>query len=430
MSRSQLQILVVLSLLSPPLLVCGQGMGDPASRADEPTRKTPAMRERVYTRLAEAQECANNDDLDCAHELLGELREMDRLNSYEIAQIWILYANIYFNQENYPEAIRYYEMALEQPGLPLGLETGTLFTLMRLYMHQELFAESLETLLQWFAIEPNPGPEPYYYQGMINYQMQRYRNAIEPLLRAIEVAQTQAREVQESWYHLLYVSYYELEEYRNVISVLESMIDSWPKKAYFVQLSGMYGEVGEDFRQLALYETAFEAGWLESSTERVRLAQLFLRENIPLKAARIMETGLDEGAIEATETNWRVLAQAWQLAHEYENAIAPLQRAAELADNGELDLRIAQSYQSLYLWEECAAAARVALSKGDLRRPDQGSLMLGVCLFEMEEFDDARLAFETAEKDSRSRDSARDWLVYVNSEQNLAQRYLEALDDG
>ena len=67
--------------------------------AQQETRKTPAMRERVYSRLSEAQECADEGDMDCARELLDRVREMSNLNSYEIAQMWNFYAFIYFTQE-------------------------------------------------------------------------------------------------------------------------------------------------------------------------------------------------------------------------------------------------------------------------------------------------------------------------------------------
>ena len=83
-----------------------QGMGSEqqSQAAQQETRKTPAMRERVYSRLSEAQACADEGDMDCARELLDRVREMSNLNSYEVAQMWNFYAFIYFTQDNYREA--------------------------------------------------------------------------------------------------------------------------------------------------------------------------------------------------------------------------------------------------------------------------------------------------------------------------------------
>ena len=404
-----------------------QGMGSDESSQRRETRRTPAMRERVYSRLSEAQACAELDDTECAMELLAEVRDMDNLNSYETAQMWNFYAFIYFGLDNYREAIRAYELVLVQADLPLGMETTTIFTLCQLYFQLEQYQQSLDMLARWFDVAENPGPDPYYLRAQIHYQLQQFREGIEPIHRAIEVAQVQGKTVQENWYRLLNVFYYELEDYPNVINVLRTLIESWSKREYFIQLSAMYGQEGDDNKQLALYETAFEAGWLRRSNEYVQLSQLLLQAEVPVKAALIMEAALNEGVVESTENNWRVLAQAWQLAQEDEKAIPALSRAAGLSDSGELNLRLAQSHQNLAQWQDCIDAARDGLRKGDLRRADQGSMILGACLFELDEYGQARTAFQSAEEDSRSRTSARSWIRYVNSEEERERQLQAAL---
>ena len=325
MQRSGL-ISLMAGLIGAALLVVAveasaqEGQGQGQSAANQQTRKTPAMRERVYSRLSEAQACAEMDDIDCAMRLLSEVREMEGLNSYEIAQLWNFYAFIYFGQENYPQAIESYERVLQQPDLPLGMETTTRFTLCQLYFQQERYQDSLRMLDSWFAIAENPNPEAYILKAQIYYSLQQYREGIQPVLDGIKLAQQQGRELQENWYRLLNVFYYELEDYPNVIDVLGTLIQSWPKREYFIQLSAMYGQEGDETRQLALFETAYEAGWLSRSNEIVQLAQLLLGADIPVKAAKIMQMGLESGTVESTETNWRILAQAWQLAQEDEKA--------------------------------------------------------------------------------------------------------------
>ena len=404
-----------------------QGMGTDEPAESRETRRTPAMRERVYSRLSEAQACAELDDTECAMELLAEVRDMDNLNSYETAQMWNFYAFIYFGQENYREAISAYEMVLVQPDLPLGMVTTTMFTLTQLYFQLEQYQQSLDALARWFSVAENPGPEPYYLRAQIHYQLQQYSEGVESILQTIEVAQIQGKTAQENWYRLLNVFYYELEDFPNVINVLRTLIESWSKRDYFIQLSAMYGQEGEDNKQLALYETAYEAGWLRRSNEYVQLSQLLLQAEVPVKAALIMEAGLDEGGIESTENNWRVLAQAWQLAQEDEKAIPALSHAAGLSDSGELNLRLAQSHQNLAQWQDCIDAAREGLRKGDLRRTDQGSMILGACLFELDEYGQARTAFQTAEEDTRSRTSARSWILYVNAEEERERQLQAAL---
>ena len=396
----------------------GGGMqGEEESRANAQTRRTPAMRERVYTRLAEAQECAEMGDIECAQQRLAQVREMDDLNSYEIAQMWQFHAYIHFAQENYPEVIRAYEMVLEQPDLPLGMETTTAYSLCQLYFQEERPEDALAILDRWFSIAEDPGPDPYALRAQIFYSLERYEDGIEPIETAIRLNRALEQAPRENWYRLLNFFHYELEDYPNVIDVLRTMIDFWPKREYFIQLAAMYGQQGNDIAQLALYQIAHEAGWLTRSNELIQMAQLLLQADIPVQAAKIMQAGLEDGMIESTARNWQLLAQSWQLAQEDGRAVPALIHAADLAEDGSIHISLAQAYQHLYEWENCVDSAREGIRKGDLRREDQAYMILGTCLFEQKEYYAARVAFGEAAQDERSRANADSWIKYVNSEQ-------------
>ncbi len=430
---------LISSLFLTPAAFAQESGAENAEERPETRRRTPAMREQVYQRLADAQECAEGTideeteevleppDMECAVELLERVRNMRGLNSYEVAQMWNFYAFIYFAQDDYDGAIRAYEMVLQQADLPLGMDTTTRFTLTQLYFQQERYQESLDMLALWFDIAVDPGPDPYILRAQLYYSMQQYQEGIEPVLTALELAEARGEELEENWYRLLNVFYYELEDYPNVIEVLRTMVESWPKEEYFIQLSAMYGSEENLQAQIALYELAYEAGWLEQSNEKVQMAQLLLGAEAPVKAAKILEAGLADGSIESTEPNWRTLAQAWQLSQEDQKAIEPLRRAAALVEDGELNVRLAQSHQNLAQWDECVEAGREALEKGDLRRDDQANMILGACLFELKEYNSARIAFQLAAEDDRSSSAAASWITYVDSEQSRDEQLAAAL---
>ena len=406
------------------------GQDDEERIGDQETRQTPAMRQVVYERLAEAQACAEMDDMECAREQLDQVRNMRDLNSYEVAQMWNFYAFIYFSQDNYREAITAYENVLAQPDLPIGMQTDTMLSLAQLYVQQEQYQEALDILNQWFELAENPGPQPYVLKAQIHYQMQQYEEGIEPILTAIDLAQQQNRNIEEGWYQLLNVFYFELENYPKVIETLTILVNNWPKKDYLVQLAGMYGQEGQEDTQLALYEVAYEANWLTRGQEIVNLAQMLLQADVPYKAAMLIQEGLDSDLIESTEANWRLLSQSWQLAQEDEKALPALTRAAELADDGELNVRLAQSYANLARWEDCVDAAEAGIDRGGLDRADQANLLLGNCLAELKRYDAARTAFEAAARDERSRTGARQWLEYIENEQDRERQIEQAMRRG
>ena len=421
---------IAVTALAPDAYAQRAGQQGQESQANQPARRTPAMRERVYQRLAEAQECSEDEDMVCAGRLLDQVREMTDLNSYEVAQMWNFYAFIYFSQDNFPEAIAAYENVLLQEELPIGLETTTMYSLATLYVQQELYEQGLAMLDRWFGLSDAPSPGPYILKAQIHYQLEQFREGIEPVLTALEIAAQQGRAAQEGWYQLLNVFYFELEDYPKVIETLTTLVETWPKKDYLVQLAGIYGQEGEDNAQLALYEAAHEVSWLDRSAEWVTLAQMLMQADIPYKAARILQDGLDSGDIESTEPNWRLLAQAWQLAQEDEAALPALNRASSLADDGNLNHRLAQSFANLARWDECVEAAREALRRGELNREDQANMLLGNCLVELKEYDEARNAFQAASRDDRSRSGALQWLEYVRNEQRRDAEIARALRRG
>jgi tetratricopeptide (TPR) repeat protein len=404
----------------------GFAQSEEGGASSQETRRTPAMRERVYNVLSEAQACAEMDDMACAEELLAEVRAMDDLNSYEVAQMWSFYAYIYFSQDNLEEALRAYLRVLEQPDLPIGLEQDTMYTAAQLYQATEQYQEALDMLDRWFAVAENPGAQPYYLKAVTHYQLQQYREGIEPVQTAIRINEERGEEPEEGWYQLLNVFYFELEDYPNVIRTLTTLVEMWPKRDYLIQLAGIYGQEGDDRAQLALYQAAYEGGWLERGTDKVTLAQMLLQADIPYRAALILQEGLNSGEIESTEANWRLLAQSWQIAQDDERALPALTRASELSSDGEIDMRIAQSYANLARWEECAEAARRALQRGGVDREDQLNLLLGNCLVEQRLYNEATTAFRAAARDDRSRNAANQWLRYVENE-SARERELEAM---
>ncbi|MEO0973465.1 MAG: hypothetical protein AAFX85_10260 [Pseudomonadota bacterium] len=401
------------------------------------TKKTPAMREKVYTVLSEAQVLLEEENNSAgALNKLAQLEKMKDLNSYELAQMWTFYGYVYFQQENYKGAKRAYENVLKQDP-PEALQTSTTYTLAQLSFVTEDYDGAVRYLQQWFRVAINPGPEPYILlcQGM--YQQaaalsgsaakKRYQEAIQPCLDGIALAKQRGTEVRENWYLLLRTFYYELNDFPQMLGVLETLITTWPKKEYWIQLSGVYGELGQEKNQLAAYEIAYKQGFLTRGSEVVTLAQLFLQAEVPYKAAKILEDGIDKGMVESNERNNRLLAQAWMLAAEDDKAIAPLQRAAALTRGGEMDYRLAQTYFNLDQYDDAVSAARDALNKGGLKRPDSVNVLLGMSLFNEKDYQGSLRAFREARNDDRSKKLADQWITHVNSEIDRERQLAQAL---
>lgn len=403
------------------LLICVLGMAFamPAAAQDDEreTKQTVAMNQQVYEGLTAAQELVENKQYAEAKVAIDDLLSRgDKLSPYETAQIWNLTAYSYYLQENYAAAIQAYERVMAQPDLPEALMLSTLKTKAQLQFTIEDYDGALVTINQLMDKVSEPAADVYMLLGQAYFQMGNYDAALDPIRTAVDMYREQGREPKENWLLLLRVIYYENKDYENMIAVLEELITYYPKDTYLLTLAGAHSELEDTLKQLVIVETLYERGYLQTASHIVNLANLYLLHETPYKSAALLEKEMASGIVPQNERNLRLLSQSWFMAREDEKSIPPLAQAAELTGDGELYVRLAQSYLNLEEWDKAASAVRTGLQAGDVNRSDTANIMLGMALFNQEKFSDARTAFERASRDERSRRAAQQWISYVDSE--------------
>lgn len=409
-------------------MICGAGLAvlfavlltSPAiaqqDKNERKTKQTVAMSQPVYEALTEIQELVEADDFGNAQTKIRELQGKKKLSPYESAQIWNLSGYAYYLQEKYPDAIRSYEKVLQQPELPEALQQSTLKTLAQLQFTVENYELALDTIKRLMAIVAEPAADVYMLLGQAHFQMQSYQEAIDPIKTAIEMFREQGKVPRENWLLLLRVCYWELKDFPNMLLVLEELIQEYPKDSYILTLAGVYSELGETKKQLALTEALYEKGYIDGKSHAVNLANLYLLHGIPYKAAKVLEKEMAAKTVPTDVRNLRLLSQAWYSAREDEKAIPPLKQAASISEDGELYIRLAQSYINLERWNEAAESAKKAIAVGGLKRVDTANIMYGMALFNQKKLEQARRAFQAASKDNRSKRAAQQWMKYVDSE--------------
>jgi len=384
---------------------------------EQETKKVGGISAKTYEKFAKAQELTEVDDFAGALAVLDQIKNQKNLRPAEAIQLYNFYGVVYFSMEKYRESIKAFQTMLQQEDLEPRQRTETLYTLAQLHFTIEDWEGAIKIMNDWLSVVTNPPPDPLILLASAYYQLERYDEMIAPIERAMNIARERDKDVKESWWLLLRVAYYEKGDLAKVAEILEILVVNWPKKEYWTMLSGMYGELNKEARQLGAYEAAYDQGLLDRSSEITTLAQLLMQAEAGYKAARVMEKGLESGLVDNTEQNYRLLSQAWQMAAEYEKAIPPLKTAAASSGDGELDARLANSYLNLNRYEECVAAATAALDKGGLRRPAIAQELKGMCLFEMQKFEEAKKAFRQAAKSEKVEKRARNWITFIESEQ-------------
>ncbi len=419
---------VLLDPVTPVSLVSSAIAQDDKAKQDKrETRRTPALRNKVYERLAEAQGLAEAKDYAGAAAILNDMIAEDgkrALNSYELANVYNLFAFLSYATEDYAQSLSYYRQVIAQPDIPLAMEINTRFTIAQLYFVQEKWQQGIDALLVWFDLSEKPNAGAYVLLAQGYYQVKNFDLALKNVETAIDMHEVEGKLPKEQWYNLARFLYFDKEDFDSALDVLNTLIIYYPKKQYWVQASHLYGEKKEEQKQLALMEAAYEQGFLDRSSELVTMSYLYLNAEVPYFAASVIEKGFDDELVDDKSKNYELAGSAWAQAREVARSIPMMEKAAAKSDEGELYVRLGNVYLDGDQFAKAADSVSKGLKKGGVKRPDQARLVLGMAYFNLGEYNKARKAFRDAGKDERSEKYAKQWISYVTSEEER-QRELE-----
>jgi tetratricopeptide (TPR) repeat protein len=389
--------------------------------------KVPAMRNRVYTQLARAQKLADEGNGLEGFDVLDEVQDrIDSLNSYERAMLWNFYGFMYYGNDDIASAIDSFEKVVSEKEIPNSLRLSTLYSLAQLSMQLQNFDQSLTFLGLWK--ESNPKEMTNTQQvlfAQVHYQNKQYKQSLSYVSKAIEQSEIAKEVPKENWLVLQRASYFELKQPIDVTRVIESLVRYYNKPKYWLQLSAMYGEIGEEDKQLAVMESAWQAGYVTKSTDIITLVQLYRYHNVPIKAANLLAEAIDNGKVVAQEKYLDMLAQAYIAAKDDEKSIPVLMQAAKIADTGKFDAHLAKAYFNLEKWQLAINSADKALTRGELDSDSSvGNMHLvkGMAAFNLQNFEQSLLAFDKARKVTSSAKTAKQWFHYVEKEQGAKQK--------
>ena len=434
LKRHGIVCLSIALLFSGPVML-SQSFGGNLAYAKQPTQsenksssvKVPALRNRVYTQLARAQKLADEGNGLEGFDVLDEVQDrIDSLNSYERAMLWNFYGFMYYGNDDLASAIDSFEKVIAEKAIPNSLRLSTLYSLAQLSMQQKNYQQSLSFLTLWQEsnhLEITTTQQMLFAQ--VYYQNKQYLQSLKYVSQAIEKSKMANETPKENWLVLQRANYFELKQPLDVTRVIEDLVRYYNKPKYWLQLSAMYGEIGEEDKQLAVMESAWQAGYVTQSTDIITLAQLYRYHNVPIKAANLLADAIDSGKVVAQEKQLDMLAQAYIAAKDDEKSIPVLIKAAEIADTGKFDAHLAQAYLNLEKWQLAIHSANKALSRGGLAADSQvGNMHLikGMAAFNLQKFEQSLTAFAQAQKISSSVKTAKQWFHYVEREQGTKQK--------
>ena len=407
---------------------------------------------QVYEALEVVDDKGEPDpDMETVLSILNELRrDMANLKSYDRSVMWNAWAFVYFSDGKYDQAMDAYYNLINEPEVTIGLRVGALLSLAQLHLVQENYKEGIELILQWMNEVEKVTAQSYSLLGQAYYQTGDFRKSLSSMETAVTMAEEEGYKPRENWYVIMAACIGELkkeigekESLLRQIDIYEILVNLYPKKQYFIQLGGSYGQLGREKDYMITLKAAHQKDFLNKESEYLALTQLLLLNQNPYWAAQVFVSGqkkmitiVDEKTeeekvvpvIKDTEKNLKLLADAWRMAQEIDKAIPVLEKAANMSKDGESFVLLGNLYLSEDKVEKAVEAINKGLDKGKVKKLSQVYLTLGQAYFELQKFDEAKKNFRIAarDKDKKIKQQANNWIKYTENEEirvaNLALR--------
>jgi len=386
------------------------------------TKQTQAIRAETYKKMEVAQQAFEAKNYNAAIAALDVLKATEeKLNDYERATLYNLYAATWYALDKLPQAIASYNAVLKQPNLPDALRDASLYAVAQLYFISEDYPKAIQVIQKWLSLAKEPNPDGYALLAQAYYQTQKYAEAEKALTRSMQISRERGQTPKEAALALLRAIYYERKEYAKAARVLEVLVTNYPTKAsYWQQLAGMRGLLDQQRQQLLVIHAAYRTGMVSSESELLNLARLYMVLEVPYPAVRLMTKAFKAKTIKPTAETLQLYAQALAMAREYEQQIPVLQKLAEMTGEAKHYVYLGQAYNEIGEWEKAASSFRTALKASNLDKRADTYMQLGTALFNANQFAEARTQFIAAAESPALAQSAGNWIKFV--EQEIARR--------
>jgi tetratricopeptide (TPR) repeat protein len=411
-------------------------------RAPPPTRSSDTLSDRVFRVISNIQEMMSPEDPNDEPDFVGAKAELDelyedrfeRMNDFEKSTVLNFYTNIYLSTDNIPEAMRVFEQILTIENLREDTRLRSLRALGQLKMAEEEYEDSIFYYNQWRELSLEEDDSVFLGLANSHYSLEQYSEAVPYLLSHMEMIADQGEAIERNKWSLLNVLYIEQEDYVNALEITKNMVVNFDNPSDWRNLSAIYSFLEQDSSRIGTLFMRYLMEIMDSDAEYLNLAQSLAGEDAPYSGAQVLEAGIAAGIVEEDLDNLFILIQMYQLANEFDLAVEPATKLAELDPTGDGYDNLGYIYYILHDYAASAEAFQASVDKGSLDDAAATNLFLARALVEIDRFDDAAAATRRSSDlgDESDRSSAASYLRFIEGQQarhNAIQaRKAEVLD--
>ncbi|MEO3678774.1 tetratricopeptide repeat protein [Rheinheimera sp. FR7-31] len=400
---SALVVMTALGVCTSPVFAAVQP--NMAKVEERKARKTQIVGERVGKVLVKAFELYNEEKVD---EAIAALLDVSSSNEFDTATLNRFLGNLYATKDE-KQAIKYLTLAVKPDVLTFADQASSMKLLADMLLQDKQYQKAIKAYEDWIMFTGEQNADAYMRIANAYWLMNQYDKVLAPADDAIRFSSKPI----EGPYQLKMAALYELKRYKELVAVVETMVQLFPEnKQFWVYLGNFYTLTEEYGKALSTLQMAYSQGYLEKDSEVRMLAQMYANNNIPYKAAVTMEKHMKSGLVKKDKTNITFIASNYQAAREFARAAEYYGELAKLTNDADAYRRQGTALSSIQKYNEAIAAYDKALSL-NVDKASSVYMSLVDAYFYQKKYKEAYAALMNAKKDPAMSRQVRSWESYI-----------------
>lgn len=390
----------------------------PASAADKPAADTgPKVTTPVGKILVPAQKLLAAQDYASALPLIKTAQALPDLPPYDIYTINNFLASAYLGLKDYDNAYIAYEAMTASPAMPDGDKAGTLHNATLLSAQLKHYDTAISHGQAFIALGGPPNMSVLSTMAQSYYYSKDFDNAAVFAQKAIDATpagQAPTRGALEIKFGAQVGAKKKVDAEATLETIL-TYYDDPDEWAQLVDFSlGVNGIKAVD--AMHMYRLRMLTKATGTSEDYTIAAAMALSVGYPVEAENTLEAGLAAGKVDHNAKNNAQIADTRARAAKDRSTIAGFDGVARKSADGELDLRLAETYYAYGRFAESAEAARRALTKGGAKNDhNEANMVLAESLLRDGKTAEAVAAFNALSNPTAGMARAQHiWLLYAN----------------
>jgi hypothetical protein len=395
------------------LLCSAASVVAPAYAAD-----APKLTREVQKDLAAVQTALKTSDYAAALASIKAAQAVDGRTPYDDFMINTFLASIYIQQKDYTSATAPLEAAADSPAIPDDQKKQTYFNAFQLAMNAKDFQKATvygQQLQAMNALDSRMQAN----LALAFYEIKDMAHAQQFAQMSVDADKAAGRTPDENALKIIENSQISQKDTGAVQATLENLAlnynhaDTWNKL-----IDVALGTKGiRELDELYLFRLKYQIPETMTPDDYLALGSVANSMGYATEAYNVLQKGISSGKITVAKAG-PTYTQAKTGAGIDERSLASIAASAQKAKTGEQDIKLAEDYWGYGRFADAEVAARRAISKGGIKDPSEGPMLLGMLLTVQGKYDEAIQTFSQVSGSASRTADAHIWNLYAQAQKH------------